>query len=176
MILLIEGVDCTGKTTLVNKLKEDVCSNFQLHKSTNHSTPEEIKEKTSTQLFNLKGNWIFDRHTFISALIYGVVINGYTWDQVNFKWFVTTVQKELNKLKTFFIYCTASTEAIKRRLISSDQGSYIIKPEDVDLLKDNYELFIEEHLFLPTITLNSEELTLDQMHIQTVKFILKHLT
>lgn len=173
MVIIIEGVDGTGKTTLANYLHE--LTGYELQKYSNHVGWAEAVGITLARTFcKFDHSIIYDRHHFPSNLIYGKIINGYIHPKPVFVWYINDVQKRLEELNTVMILCTASIETLERRLEkahTTERSSYIVPFEKIRNLRESYEAFFRNYVRLPWIRLDSGELNISEMQHQAVRGI-----
>lgn len=81
-MIIIEGPDSSGKSTLLNKLCQQF--NYKPAPKLYAGPPTKLEHLTLTceLLTTLEGNYIFDRFPTISELVYGPIIrNKNLWDQ-----------------------------------------------------------------------------------------------
>ena len=163
-ILLIEGVDKVGKTTLINDLKQ-LFPSAKVYK--NNIKPEDKRETTigrTTGIYlgfyqiaiaNPEEVIIFDR-SHITELIYAYR-RGYN-PLTYFNWF--NYEKKVLLGSTVIIYLSAPIQVITRRF-KEDNETYISK-EEIQPIVSGYELYLRK-TSLPKIKLSSLDLRSDNI-------------
>lgn len=131
MNIILEGNECTFKTTLADYLAERTKMPIMKGSSFNSAlcTQDELF-RFYKETFNRQGV-IFDR-SFYSNLVYGPLYPKYT----------TISQEQLAELEelvadSVVIWHRASTDVIKERL--RIRGDEYIKEEDIDIINERYE-------------------------------------
>jgi hypothetical protein len=125
MLIIVEGVDGSGKTTLIQQIREGVPRSFWMMKSSNR--PRLKSEILNLELWvqtglRLKLNLLFDRFPLISERIYGQVIRGRSlvsldYDQISKSlWSLCPDQSSL-----LIIHCRPPDEKIKQRVRNCPQ-------------------------------------------------------
>ena len=171
MLIIVEGVDCSGKTTLVNQLHD--FTGFKIHKYSYNGEGEIECGVTMSHLFGrFDHSEILDRCHFISNLIYGKVVDGYIHSKPIYDWYIHEVQDRLIQLNTIFLYCVADYEILVERFIAQHEGSYV-KKDDLRHLLKGYDDFLRDELRLPYIILDSGKLNREEMFKQSLRDIFK---
>ena len=172
MLIIVEGVDCSGKTTLVNQLSE--FTGFKIHKYSYNGEGEIACGVTMSHLFGrFNHSEILDRCHFISNLIYGNVVDGYKHPKAIYDWYVHDVQDRLNQLNTFFLYCVADYDILINRLLESKHGEEYVNKDDIRNLLKGYEDFLRNEMRVPYVILDSGKLNKEEMFEGAVKGIFK---
>jgi len=149
MILILEGVDCAGKTWMAERLLKET-PNAYLIKHGNRPT-EDSAAASHTLYKNYKamldsyelaikptgGTLIFDRF-YMSELIYGPITRGYNLLTPEYQEELTKRLKANNHL---YVEITASRENIIERMKS--RGEYYLKVEKLDSIITGYENFYD---------------------------------
>lgn len=142
-LILIVGMDNTGKTTLANKLSElykvDKTNwDYSIYK---HLTREEYLKKFYDKM-NKDDFVIFERFTPIEEQIYGNVLRGVS--KFKFK----DVKEILETYKPYIIYCRPNDKIIKN-WNDRDQMEGVI--EKSNLLINGFDQLMEDILLIPNI-------------------------
>ena len=162
MLIIVEGVDCAGKTTLVNQLHE--FTGFKIHKYSYNGEGEIACGVTMAHLFGkFDHSEILDRCHFISNLIYGKVVDGYIHPKAIYDWYLNEVQDRLNQLNTFFLYCVADYDILIKRLIDRKHGEEYVNKHDIRNLLKGYNDFLRNEMRVPYIILDSGKLDKKEM-------------
>lgn len=182
MIIILEGIDCSGKSTIIKDLVESRLRQHQepivfklSQKPQDNSEKEQEKVKTIyIELFKqakrLNNNKIviFDR-AHPSEMVYSVK-RGYDAMQDNFWWeFDRSLGKRaLDKINILLIYCFAPDDVVRERM-KTDKEEFM-KEDELELLKTRYQTFLSK-THLPYIEVDT---TKDRVaNIATVKKILE---
>lgn len=152
MIIILEGVDCTGKTTLINKLIEKQNTYAYRHadklvlldrlqRGTIVSPEKRTKDTDSfsiiTEIKYLKAlhnrmNLVLDRFHF-SHYIYALTRRGY---ELNF---INEIDYELSKLDVKLFLITTDDEILRKRLLKEkDEISYRNKMKEESLMLEMF--------------------------------------
>lgn len=101
MIVILEGLERTGKSTLAKQFEERGFVNFKDHNHSRKMNPEFIKERLDATLSFLiqadKNNIdvVMDRY-HLSEYFYGRHVRGYNQDNFEYIWFIDEVLSHLN--------------------------------------------------------------------------------
>lgn len=148
MILIIEGIDKSGKSTVLRDIKEsieDKTITFKLsQKPLDNSLQEREKVKVAyTELFNQakklseEGYTILFDRAYPSELIYSKK-RGYDAFEDTFWW---NLDKELGSLeKILLIYCSVSSDITKERFKFCNEE--FMTEEEINDFKERYERFL----------------------------------
>jgi thymidylate kinase len=150
MILILEGVDCAGKTWMAERLLKEMPNAYLIKHgnrpkensaAASHMLYKNYKAMLDTYELAIKhsgGTLIFDRF-YMSELIYGPVTRGYNL-------LTDKYQEELeNRLKQndhLYVEITATKENIIERMKS--RGEYYLKLEKLDPIMVGYEEFYDQ--------------------------------
>lgn len=126
-LIIVEGMDNTGKSTLIQTLAEE----FKLPTARTYKKPDGSKEIHTWDAWcnSCPHPLILDRHPAISDLIYGPILRGITYSGRGLAQDV----REGN----FLIYCRPSIHAIKQTMNDRDQLAGV--PENTQKLVDAYD-------------------------------------
>lgn len=144
-VLIFEGCDASGKTTIQDILKEIIRHAFVVH------TSAPTKGNSKEYFYNLLNKLVefsdilnqplfFDRF-HIGELVYGSIFRPETIDRmVEEKMY--QLEAELLKQNARIIYVTASPEVIARRI--QERGDWYITTNDVQSILDRYEKALQK--------------------------------
>ena len=133
MNIIVCGMDCTGKTSVVERLVEKL--NYEVRKG---SSFEMVAGKTNDEILNsildliYDDNVIFDRFSYCNYT-YAPLYNDYavlTEEQIRY------IEREL-KGSAIIVYLTASNETIKQRF--ETRGEDYVTPDKITSIKLGYE-------------------------------------
>lgn len=153
MIIIIEGPDGAGKTTLANKLSEQTGYPI-LHRTKPKSEEEkQVMMGEYLQIVKTGRNVIFDR-CWYSEMVYGPVMRDRSvidYPQMY------ALEKRLAKQGALIIYCTDSVAALWMR--SQKRGESYVKDKETfnEICKRYDELFDVPH-YVPVVTYRCPEL------------------
>ena len=149
MIIIVEGMDGTGKTTLIQQLahhldvkpKKFVKSSgpdedYRLNLIAN--TISEIKELETASMERGPIKRLYDRFPLISEAVYGPILRGHNC----FGGLYHPLRRRLLALKTVIIYCRPDREVIQANVRQSPQMSGVL--EHFKDLLDAYDKFFLE--------------------------------
>lgn len=131
-LIIVEGMDNTGKSTLIQTLAEE----FRLPTARTYKKPDSSKE------IHIWDAWcnscprplILDRHPAISDLVYGPLLRGITYSGLGLAQNV----REGN----YLIYCRPSIDVINSSMGERDQLEGV--PENAHKLLHAYDYLMEE--------------------------------
>lgn len=104
-MIVIEGPDNSGKTTLSKRLSKDLGIPFR--HSIRPKTVEELENSFIDKISN--PNAIYDRYSPICEYVYGNILRGVSLAGNN----LFTISRELNFMQPFVIYCRPPDGIIK---------------------------------------------------------------
>ena len=133
-MIIVEGLDGVGKTSLINKFVKDGFSKNHFDYDVNNldlvSKYLNVLNKNTNQL-------ILDR-SFISEVVYGPVLRNFSKiDLINFRKLLQAYSKE----KTTLIYLNASKNTLLDRR-KDDSSDYSIIESHYDELSSQYDLIV----------------------------------
>lgn len=146
-MILIEGPDNSGKTTLLNKLKKDLKLREYKRPHGAPKTPEDLLRRAILVSFKeANKNYIMDRHPLIGEVIYGSILRGENkWDYLKDEYKVLNelFLDHINKGKLFLIYCRPPTEVVL------NLKTHVVKDYDtkehLEALANNSEKILREY-------------------------------
>ena len=146
-MLIIEGLDGTGKTTLVNDLLKH---NYKLVKPNDKIDSQYIKYKNLIE--NSDNKSVSDR-SFISEMVYGKVLSGKTkLSEEEFNNLISTY----SKYKTQIIYLYASKETLLKRRNDDLKDKQVLELLYQDLM-DEFQRRLEYiSSYIDIITINTD--------------------
>ncbi len=149
MILILEGVDCAGKTWMAERLLKQI-PNAYLIKHGNRpveNTPaaqfqlyQNYKAMLDTYEFAINksgGTLIFDRF-YMSELVYGPVTRGYNLLSEQYE---TELRNRIKSFNHLYIEITATKDDIIQRM--KTRGEYYLKVEHLDKIMEEYAEFYD---------------------------------
>ena len=180
MIILIEGFDCTGKTTLSNNLLKILKFDYLKAKGP-YNTEEALKfvadnlrkysYKSKTQ--GVYSNLIWERCPIISHLAYSPIIDKKEVENKILQKF-KHYQSIFKELETVVVFCKASPEVVKKRLEQDKESLRYLKMEDIGpMLKKYEEIIWSDYMKLPIIESDTTFLKEEDIVCQVVRDILK---
>jgi len=151
MIIILEGCDKTGKTTLANKLFER--TDFKMYKS---SQPKKPPYEEYMEMLDIIGkeDAIIDRF-HLGEMVYGPIYRGKSnLTNIQFKY----IEDRLKKLKTVVIYCSDDSTKIAKRF-KKDKEEFTKEQDIVDILLRYYEIIKKSTLPILHHQINKNDLT-----------------
>lgn len=141
MLIIVEGMDNTGKTTLANRLADDL----KLVLVSNKKRPESFQDikEYCTKICELAENRhvITDRWAPISEKIYGPICrDSHIYKDENEEEFETQVH-------TFIIYCRPTIKTIKEFGNRSQMEGVIEKADELIKAYDNIPFFLVDYMY-----------------------------
>lgn len=149
MIIIVEGMDGTGKTTLVQQLAHRL--EVKPGKFVGSLGPSDdyrlalvnrtISEITELEIASAEGrpiNRLYDRFPLISEAIYGPILRGRNCFGVRYY----PLRRRLLALKTMIIYCRPNREVIQANIQQAPQMSGVLEHFG-ELLNAYDKLFVE---------------------------------
>lgn len=179
MLIIIEGIDCSGKTWVVHKLLKKLGGETFLLKHGNRpktGSPEEIKvlKRTYTDMLDIYRqfslsitppvHFIFDRY-FQSELAYSQVMRGY--EALADDWY-KRLESEVKKENHILIYVRPNWEIIGTRLRS--RGDDYVSIEEAKIILGIYERIVH-NTSLNTIVIVNDDLPDIDAVIETIEGI-----
>jgi len=138
MVIILEGCDKTGKSTLAQYIVEKY--GFKLIKCSQPKKGEAYNEYTGIieKISKGKENYVIDR-MHLGEEVYGPIYRGRSeLTQEQFQ----DIEKRLNDLNTVLIYCYDREENIARRFI--DDGETFTKTENIQDILDKYLVVVKK--------------------------------
>lgn len=147
MIIIIEGPDGSGKTTLANYLSKT--TGYPIKHRSKPNTPEEKAAMMQSYIDDIRSNdnIIWDR-CFYSEMVYGPVMRDQSYISLEQMW---QLEKELLDQGVLVIYCTDDTLTLWERCTARGE-TYITSVEQMAALKDKYDLLMLQGDHLVPIT------------------------
>ena len=106
-IVVVEGPDCSGKTTLINKLMERHPNNCYIHNAVTDDIKSLHENTLQAAYIASKNHWVFIDRLHLSEKIYGTVFrNGPSYDIDTFDVYAT------NFMKVKKILCIVDKETV----------------------------------------------------------------
>lgn len=153
MIILFDGVDKTGKTTLSTMLHKYNGYEYRKH-STMHSAVDALMASTKVlKDITSHKTYIFDRFYFPSDAVYGPIVGGYELSPFVRRGYSDYVIPLLREHHAVFIHCTASDEVLAERFIREKEEYASVK--QIQAIAAEYRKIAESNVFDNVITLDS---------------------
>ena len=140
--LICEGIDGSGKTTLIGAIKRQFMvgsyPRFSDSKTGPHDHLAKKVEDSFTSLANAPMSYILDRHPLISELIYGPVLRGHPVDThfLDLEW-VNAYRQGLMK-KYVVIFCVPPIKKVWVNIVASGDNQMPSVLENIDALYTSY--------------------------------------
>jgi len=152
-IVVVEGVDGAGKTTLINNLRDVSREYFWVLRASGPANSSDQLQRAVDELSTLidgsPTNWVFDRHPLVSEPIYGHILRGKSHLEGMSAWGYKARIQEFSKI----IYCRPPFDIVQ------EESKHERQLEGVhDKLRGLYDAydeamdFLRVHLRVPVIT------------------------
>lgn len=180
MLIIVEGVDCTGKTwvatQLVKKLENAYLLKYGYKPRSNlveeRARLQDVYETVLSLYFELEnhgGILILDRY-FPSELIYSLVKRGY--EALEAFYFIQ-LEERIKALPHLLIYVSASLSKIEERIIQ--RGEDYVSMEDIPKLMKRYEDYLRTRCPLDVIgVVNDSLINVDFLVKQIEEYKIEH--
>lgn len=152
-VIIVEGIDGSGKSTLVNRIKEIMPTNYdRVIWAKGVPVYDDPELEYCKQL-----TWIRNHHFVVSdryhvgELIYGPLYRGIS--RVAGKFFVK-IEQQLDSLKAVKVILLPDLETCKQR--AYERGESYLKEEDFERVWNEYKQFADDHPDWIHITDNDE--------------------
>lgn len=153
MIIIIEGPDGSGKTTLANKIKEQT-GYMLLHRSHQTDANAESLFDEYVQVIKAGKNCIMDRGWY-SEMVYGPVMRGVsiiTYPQMY------ELERLLAKNGALLIHCTAPEQTLWKRCLKRGED-YVTKREAFSKICSGFDaLMYDVPHYIPVLTYEYKDL------------------
>jgi thymidylate kinase len=153
-MIVIEGIDGGGKSTLVSRIKDLIPSNydkvFWSKGVPQHDNPEDEYMKQLGWL--RRHHFVVTDRYHVGELIYGPLYRGYSMTAG--KPFAA-IEEQLDQLNAVKVILLPDLELCKQRAF--ERGEDYLKVEDFEYVWNEYKKFVDEHDSWIHITDNSEE-------------------
>lgn len=133
MKFIFEGPDGSGKSTLINDLKEEF-PEFQIIKSIGPLKVKEEAENVCLEIFKIldsRGPIFFDRCYILSELIYGPILRNISLVGLME---LEKLTEKIKETKTHIIYCRADFSILEKLKLKTKKHK---SQEQIDLVKKN---------------------------------------
>jgi thymidylate kinase len=151
-MIIVEGIDGTGKTTLVNKLELQGFKKFHF----DYDKKTEDLYNKYLEVLNSNGveKYVFDR-SFISEAVYGPVFRAKS--RLSGSQLVS-LAKKYNERECILIYLKASKKNLLRRRLDDSRDYFNIKNfyKDLCVFYENTMNLLEEHINIFSIDTDSK--------------------
>jgi thymidylate kinase len=151
-ILIIEGIDCSGKDYFISKLSKELCNSITIKnnfKPRNYEEREIIKNKYKAIIAIAKKLASFDfiilNRFYPSELVYSAVKRSYDANKdIWYKFFENSIKRMTweSNIKVILVYVYESPEEIKKRM--KERGEDYIIDKDVDNIIKAYDNFYKK--------------------------------
>ena len=171
MIILLEGPDKCGKSTLAKNLSSLLDMPVKKHSETGSAYEAVGRAVEVLDSYNGK-NEIWDRFYYPSDLIYGKIAGGYEISKALRGFYQSWVKGRLDFYDTVVVYCYAPIEKMITRL--NAEPDHYVNEQQLREVKDEYdEMLLSASFSLPVIRLNSDLLNEEEMVIEFYNQLLK---
>lgn len=153
MIIIIEGPDGAGKTTLAKYLNEGF--NIPVLHRTKPKDEEEKKTMMRGYLDDIQEqrSIVWDR-CWYSEMVYGPIMRDKSWISVKEMW-----DLERSMGKALIIYCTGNVNTLWQRCKERGED-YIMSKEQLAKIKNGFdELFYDTYHFIPVVTYDATKMS-----------------
>lgn len=166
MIILFEGVDKTGKTTLSTRLATEY-PRFEYRKHSTMRSSIDALTACHNVLSEIKStkNYIFDRFYCPSDLVYGPIVGGYKisgWVSSQYREKIIPWMLEHTVI---VVLCSADKHTLAERFVR-DQEEYANDTQICDLAIAYEQLILYQKLFPYVIHIDSTETDSEEMYRQ----------
>lgn len=146
MIILIDGPDGSGKTTLANKISTQ--TGYPIVHMSYPKTAEEKQQMMQQYVNAIKGakNIIFDR-CWYSEMVYGPIVR--SGSAISYPE-MYALEKLLAKVGAIIIYCTGTKSTLWKRCQKRGED-YIVSKDAFDTLCDAYDEVMDVPHYIPVL-------------------------
>lgn len=172
MILLVEGVDKTGKSTLVEGIRQKLrwpIFKFSQQPDAQTAVHTCLKGLNAARHFT---HVIFDRFPHPDDLIYAPIIEGTSPSREILDFHKNEIETAMLQQSVRLIYCEASIETIEARMAEAkgfDVDDYVL-PSHITAIIKGYEQFLDKTR-LPVCRLDSSKMTPEEMVREAINFM-----
>jgi len=168
MILLFEGCDCVGKTSIINELKKYLQKNSVYKHFSNPPTCKNemifnriqyLNEIHLMNMYKYEVNFIYDRFYF-GELVYAPIYRGYTIDYQDF------IEGQLNDLNAILVYVYCNEDIIHKRF-----DNKFIGQDDIKFILNKYSIELAKSKMNNIIYINTSNKTSEQCAKELLKEI-----
>jgi hypothetical protein len=167
MLIIVEGVDGSGKSTLIQKIRENIKKYFWIMKSSQ-------RPKSALQLTNLltlvrqgmaiEISFLFDRFPLISEQIYGPILRDFSIVDLNYEEIGRRIKGLTPKrIEPLIIHCRPPTSIIRARIKALPQMEGVV--QNLDRLIAEYDFAMAGlKKELKVVTYDSENDDLEKLY------------
>lgn len=141
-VIVIEGIDGAGKSTLFESIKEKIPHHFDrvfVHKGVpEYEDPE--KEYLQQLSWLRKNHFMVSDRYHVGELIYGPIYRGYSMTEG--EWF-TRIESRLDELKAVKVILLPPLQTVIERL--EKRGEDYLQPEHVEKVWNFYNDFVDKN-------------------------------
>ncbi|MCP3684597.1 MAG: hypothetical protein GY861_18170 [bacterium] len=163
MIIICEGVDKAGKSTIISDLEnffEGKAIVMKLsQKPVDGSALELVKVRTAyaelfhqARLLSEKGHTVIFDRSYPSELVYSTKRGYEAFENHDWDHFDESLKDLVDKEEILLIYCSAEDETIKQRFVSDREE--FMSPLEIPVFKERYEKFLTKTI-LPYTRIDS---------------------
>lgn len=149
MVIIIEGLDGVGKTTIAKKIAEKYNYEYIKESYTDDCKQKEKRVVEMLQRVLSGNNYIYDRTTLIDDFVYSA-LNKKESTLVDY---IDIIDDILSRCKIFYLVID---EAVRKKRFENRGDEYITN-DMIDQLRSNYENFFNEKKFNPVLYLLGED-------------------
>lgn len=142
-MIVVEGPDGAGKSTLVERLVKDLdCTLMARAVDSNAEYQLDLCEWTEQSILRGFGRYLYDRHQMISHCIYAPTMKRIFYGKfANSAWFSEMWRKFL-ELKPVIIFCLPPLEVVKKNL---EEDEFKVAAKDIEVFYWQYYTWAHIH-------------------------------
>jgi len=175
MIIIFEGPDKSGKSTLINNLQGIIMKNMYIPKDGSDGERWKYKHayniilRVSRRFHDMPYNILMDR-SYISEMVYSLPRRNYEGiEDVYFR----HCSSAFRKLDCIVIYCTAKDETLWERCLK--HGDKDPSENEFKMIKERYErIFNDEKLKLSRRLIDTDKMSIEEA-IDDIKYVIERL-
>jgi len=177
MILIFEGVDKSGKSTLIEKIPGLYIKNKFIPEKGNPKSVEaykDIQKDLATFLFahdKEKYNIILDR-SYFSEIVYSNILRDYEALDDKFYQFLSGIYRNMHCI---LFFCTAPLEKLWERIVINDDLDDVKNKENLEFAIERYErIFDHKRLRISRRVLNTFDKNVDEC-LEDINYVIDRL-
>lgn len=170
MVILLEGPDKCGKSTLAKNLSNLLDIPIRKHSET-RSAQEALGSAVQVLNEYTGEDEIWDRFYYPSDLVYGELVGDYTIPVGLRSFYLSYVEQRLQFFETVVVYCYAPIETMIKRL--EEEPDHYVNAKQLKAVRAAYKEIVYSDIDLPVISLNSDLLSEEEMVTEFYNQLLK---